>query len=125
MWDFHFELDGPRIYRPGETAAFELLVPLEATETNFTPPDGLLGDVAQALSFLSNVKRFPLEWKVYAFLDRPCQLNPKGEVQLQLRPREPTAPKPRSKKPAATPRPKSKKRSPSKKKSTKTKKRPT
>jgi hypothetical protein len=123
VWDFHFDLDGPRLYRPGETANFELLVPLEATETNFTPPEGLLGEVAQALSFLSNVKRFPLEWKVYAFLDRPWQLNPKGEVQLQLRPRDPEPPP--KKKPVATPKPKSKKRSPPKKKPTKKTKRRT
>ena len=45
--------------------------------------------MAQAISFLSNVKRFPLEWKVYAFLNRPWQLNPKGEVQVQLHARRP------------------------------------
>lgn len=137
VWDFHFEVDGPRLYRPKETARFELLIPLEAADTNFTPPGGLLGDVAQALSFLSNVKRFPLEWKVYAFLDRPWQLNPKGEVQLQLRPRdagaaapappparrgqEVTTPRGAALKPKLTPKPKSKKRSPPKKKPTKTK----
>jgi hypothetical protein len=136
VWDFHFEVDGPRLYRPKETARFELLIPLEATDTNFTPPDGLLGDVAQALSFLSNVKRFPLEWKVYAFLDRPWQLNPKGEVQLQLLPatgtkrppappvrraQEATTPRGAALKPKLTPKPKSKRRSPPKKKPPKTK----
>lgn len=113
VWDFHFDVDGPRLYRPKETARFELLLPLEAGDTHFSPPAGLLGDVAQALSFLSNVKRFPLEWKVYAFLDRPWQLNPKGEVQLQLQRPEPATP--------VKPKRKSKKRSPPKKKSPKAK----
>ncbi|MDP1830334.1 MAG: hypothetical protein Q8L48_44125 [Archangium sp.] len=140
VWDFHFDVDGPRLYRPKETARFELLIPLEATDTNFSPPEGLLGDVARALSFLSNVKRFPLEWKVYAFLDRPWQLNPKGEVQLQLRPldedargkqraaappvqrgQEATTPRGAALAPKLTPKPKSKKRSPPKKKPPKTK----
>jgi len=88
VWDFHLEIDSERDYRPGEVKRFELLVPRDATQTNFNPPGGLLGEVVQALSFLSNVKRFPLEWRVYAFLDRPWALNPKGEVPLQLRDRE-------------------------------------
>lgn len=100
VWDFHFDLDGPRRYRPGQTARFELLIPLETDQTNFTPPGGLLGEAAQALSSLSNVKRFPLEWRVYAFLDRPWQLNPKGQVQLQLSAPEPSAvSEPRKRKP--------------------------
>jgi hypothetical protein len=116
VWDFQFDLDGPRRYRPGETARFELLIPLEATQTNFSPPGGLLGDVAQALSYLSNVKRFPLEWRVYAFLDRPWQLNPKGEVQVQLRSLE-EAPVRAPRKARPTPKRTSKPKSPPKKKS--------
>jgi hypothetical protein len=111
VWDFHLEVDGERDYRPGEVKRFELLVPRDAKQTNFNPPGGLLGEVVQALSFLSNVKRFPLEWRVYAFLDRPWALNPKGEVQLQLRERdEITTPSGRPLTPPPEPKPKLKKK---------------
>ncbi|MDP3155406.1 MAG: hypothetical protein Q8N23_22215 [Archangium sp.] len=98
VWEFELQLDGPRRYRPGETARFELLIPLEAEGE-------LPGDVAKALSELSNVKRFPLEWRVFAVLERPWQINPKGEVRLPLaaaetQPTPPAPPKRGARKPA-------------------------
>jgi|GEM_PF-4798567 hypothetical protein len=84
VYDVQVELSGERDYAPGETVKFSLLVPRDAKQRDFRPPGGLLGDVVQALSFLSNVKRFPLEWKVHATLERPWALNARGEAAFQL-----------------------------------------
>ncbi len=85
VWDFHQDLDGERTYRAGEAFPFRLMVPERALETSFGLPAGTLGDVAQVISFLSPTKRFPLEWRVYAFLDRPWNFNVKSDVPVQLR----------------------------------------
>ncbi len=111
VWDFQVEADGEREYRPGETKRFEFLLPHDAAQPHFTPPGGFIGDVARALSYLTNVKRFPLEWRVSAFLERPWALNPKGEVQLQVgeaalkatvKRKRTTRPKPKAKKKTMT-----------------------
>jgi len=102
VWDFHQDLDGERTYRKGEAFAFKVMVPERALETSFGLPTGTLGDVAQVISFLSPTKRFPLEWRVYAYLDRPWNFNVKTEVPVQLRGAKPSAPKQRAaKKPRA------------------------
>ncbi|MHB8876178.1 MAG: vacuolar protein sorting-associated family 26 protein [Myxococcaceae bacterium] len=105
VFDFHVDLDGERTYEPGETHRFELMVPENASETSCGLPGGTLGEVAQVISFLSSTKRFPLEWRVFAFLDRPWRFNVKAEAPIQLtQPAEaPAAKKRRAPQAASTP----------------------
>ncbi|MFT3707633.1 MAG: hypothetical protein QM817_08190 [Archangium sp.] len=107
-FEFAKELSGERVYRDGETAKFELLIPEDGTRPPIKLPEGVLGDITQIVAALASVHRFPLEWRVFAFLDRPWQLNPKGEAQFQLveAPKPPAAPS----KPEATEKPAKKKR---------------
>lgn len=106
VWDFHQDLDGERTYRNGEAFAFKLMVPEQALETSFGLPSGTLGDVAQVISFLSPTKRFPLEWRVYAFLDRPWNFNVKASVPVQLHDAKAVAPRKRVAKKARVTKPK-------------------
>jgi hypothetical protein len=135
VWDFYLTIDGERAYRPGEQRRFELLVPRSARAKNFEPPGGLLEEVTEALSLLSNVKRFPVDWRIYAFLERPNETNLRGEVVLQLEePDETTSPSGRAlakpveiQKPVPTLKKKrttSRKKQPKKKTTTRAKKKP-
>jgi hypothetical protein len=49
-----------------------------------SPPEGLLGDIARAASFLSGETRFPLEWEVFAYIDIPWRLNVKKNVAITV-----------------------------------------
>jgi hypothetical protein len=102
VWRFEKELcgEGKNLKR---AKRFELKIP-EDLERAGPPPDNMLGDVAQVLSFLSPNKRFPLEWHVFAFLDRPWKFNVKAKVPITVT--VPTGKKPKKKrgaKKAATP----------------------
>jgi hypothetical protein len=83
-YEFAKELSGERTYSTGEVLKFELLVPEAGARPQIKPPEGVLGDLTQIAAALTRVYSFPLEWRVFAFLDRPWQLNPTGEAQFQL-----------------------------------------
>lgn len=101
-FEFFKELSGERTYLDGETAKFELLMPTDGTRPTIKMPEGVLGDLTSVIAALASVHRYPLEWRVFAFLDRPWALNPKGEAQFQLiEPQQEPAPAPEKKKRAA------------------------
>ena len=62
---------------------FTLKLP-QALEQSGQLPDTLLGDMAQVMSFLTPTKRFPLEWSVFGFLDRPWKINVKAKVPITV-----------------------------------------
>lgn len=62
---------------------FTLKLP-QALEQSGQLPDTLLGDMAQVMSFLTPTKRFPLEWSVFGFLDRPWKVNVKARVPITV-----------------------------------------
>jgi hypothetical protein len=111
-FEFAKELSGERVYRDGEKVPFELLMPADGARPPIKLPEGVLGDITQIVAALASVHRFPLEWRVFAFLDRPWQLNPKGEAQFQLIDVKPTPSEPEKPK---------RKRAPAKKKAAKRK----
>ncbi len=96
VWKFELELDGERVYRSELTYPFELMVPEGALETTFGQ---------NLLDTLTANHRFPLEWSVSAFLDRPWKLNVKASVDVQVVSRPKRAPpKKRAAKKKATPK---------------------
>lgn len=96
VWKFELELDGERVYRTGLTYPFELMVPDGALEATFGQ---------NLLDTLTANHRFPLEWSVSAFLDRPWKLNVKASVDVQVVSRPKRAPpKKRATKKKATPK---------------------
>jgi hypothetical protein len=40
--------------------------------------------MAQVMSFFTPTKRFPLEWSVYGYLDRPWKVNVKARVPITV-----------------------------------------
>jgi hypothetical protein len=62
---------------------FTLKLPQDLERSGQTP-SGPLGDLVQIVSFLSPTKRFPLEWAVFAFLDRPWRVNLKARVPITV-----------------------------------------
>lgn len=106
-FEFFKELSGKRTYLDGETAKFELLMPTDGTRPTIKMPEGVLGDITSVVAALASVHRYPLEWRVFAFLDRPWAINPRGEAQFQLvesmseAPPAPISEKPAKKKRAA------------------------
>lgn len=98
VWRFEKELAGEGKYLK-RAKKFELKLPNDL-ERSGPAPDNVLGDVAQVISFLSPHKRFPLEWHVFAFLDRPWKFNVKAKVPITVT--LPAAkPKKKRKKPSA------------------------
>lgn len=105
VWEHAVELDGPRRYHPREAARFSLPLPLEAGRDDGSPPGPLRDEAERALAALAHVRRFPVAWRVYAFLDRPWHLSPRAAQGLSLTPPassaaataagEPKAPTPR------------------------------
>ena len=83
VWKFELELDGERVYRTGLTYPFELMIPDGALEATFGQ---------NLLDALTANHRFPLEWSVTAFLDRPWKLNVKASVDVQVVSRPKRAP---------------------------------
>lgn len=81
-WRFEKELKGEGRFSK-LTQKFTLKLP-QALEESGQLPDSLLGDVVQVVSFLSPTKRFPLEWSVFAFLDRPWKVNVKARVPITV-----------------------------------------
>lgn len=106
VWEHQLELDGPRRYHPREAAAFALPLPLEAAQGDACPPGPRHDEAVRALAPLAHVRRFPLEWRVYAFLDRPWHLSPRAQQVLSLTPPAPS-PAPAEKGARPTRRPKS------------------
>ncbi len=82
VWRFEKELAGEGRYLK-RAKRFELKIP-EDLERAGPAPDSPLGDIAQVISFLSPNKRFPLEWQVFAFLDRPWKFNVKAKVPITV-----------------------------------------
>ncbi len=81
VWEFKRELAGEGVYSEG-SYPFELLVPSDIFHTDAAPPDGLLGDIARVVSFLQPVKRFPLQWQVFAAVSRPFKVDVKKKVDV-------------------------------------------
>jgi hypothetical protein len=98
VWKFEKELSGEGKYLK-RAKKFELKIPSDLERAGPTP-DNMLGDVAQVLSFLSPNKRFPLEWHVFAFLDRPWKFNVKAKVPITV-----TIPAPKKKRAKKKPAP--------------------
>ncbi|MFT3842227.1 MAG: hypothetical protein QM723_34880 [Myxococcaceae bacterium] len=82
VWRFEKELSGEGKYLK-RAKKFELLLPNDLERAG-PAPENMLGDVAQVISFLSPTKRFPLEWHVFAFLDRPWKFNVKAKVPITV-----------------------------------------
>ena len=82
VWRFERELCGEGKYKH-RSKKFELKLPSDLERSGQTP-DNVLGDLAQVISFLSSAKRFPLEWHVFAYLDRPWKLNVKAKVPITV-----------------------------------------
>ncbi len=81
VWEFERELAGEGVYTEG-SYPFELVVPSDIFRTEAPPPDGLVGDIARAVSFLQPVKRFPLQWQVFAAVSRPYKVDVKKRVDV-------------------------------------------
>jgi hypothetical protein len=81
-WRFEKQLEGEGRFSDG-TWPFTLRLP-HTLEQSGQLPDSLLGDLAQVVSFFQPSKRFPLEWSVLAFLDRPWKVNLKGRVAITV-----------------------------------------
>lgn len=113
VWEHQVELDGPRRYHPNEAVGFSLPLPPEASLGDLRP---VLDEAKRALAVLSEVHRFPLEWRVAAFLDRPWHLSPRAEQVLSLT--SPASSPVAEERPGPTRKPKSKtsKKKPPKKK---------
>lgn len=78
LYEFKNELSGEKTYSRGD-ASFHLAVPhdVHRFEAQAQAPDGLLGDIARAASFLSGESRSPVEWEVFAVIDIPWKVNVK------------------------------------------------
>lgn len=81
-WKFEKELKGEGRFSRLKTK-FTLKLP-QSLEQSGQLPDTLLGDMAQVMSFFTPTKRFPLEWAVFAFLDRPWKVNVKARVPITV-----------------------------------------
>lgn len=81
VWEFRRELAGAGVYTEGRYP-FELLVPSDVFRPEPAPPAGLLGDLARAVSFLQPVKRFPLQWQVFAAVSRPLKVDVKKRIDV-------------------------------------------
>lgn len=82
VWRFEKQLKGEGSFSKLK-ARFTLKLP-QTLEQSGQLPDSLLGDMAQVLSFLTPTKRFPLEWSVFGFLDRPWKVNVKARVPITV-----------------------------------------
>lgn len=97
VWRFEKQLKGEGTFSKLKSR-FSLKLPEELWSSGQVPP-GVLGDMAQVLSFFTKAKRFPLEWSVFGFLDRPWKVNVKASVPITVSmPKAPKQPK-RSKSP--------------------------
>jgi hypothetical protein len=81
-WRFEKQLKGEGSFSKLK-ARFTLKLP-EGLEQSGQLPDTLLGDMAQVMSFFTPTKRFPLEWSVFGFLDRPWKINVKAKVPITV-----------------------------------------
>ena len=81
-WRFEKQLKGEGRFAKAKLR-FTLKLP-ETMEHSGQLPDTLLGDMAQVMSFFTPTKRFPLEWSVFAFLDRPWKVNVKARVPITV-----------------------------------------
>ena len=81
-WKFEHQLKGEGKFSK-VTRRFVIKLPQDLERSGQTP-EGALGDIAQLVSFFSPTKRFPLEWAVYAYLDRPWRLNLKARVPITV-----------------------------------------
>ena len=84
-WRFEKQLKGEGRFSK-LTCRFTLKLP-QHLEQSGQLPDNLLGDMAQVMSFFTPTKRFPLEWSVFGFLDRPWKMNVKARVPITVSPR--------------------------------------
>jgi len=82
VWRFEKQLKGEGTFSKLK-ARFTLKLPEEPWSSGQVPP-GVLGDMAQVLSFFTPTKRFPLEWSVFGFLDRPWKVNVKASVPITV-----------------------------------------
>jgi hypothetical protein len=101
-WKFERELKAEGTFKTFKRR-FTIKLPQDLERSGQTPP-GPWGDLAQIVSFLSPTKRFPLEWAVFAYLDRPWKLNLKARVPITVSfaARERAAAPARSRAPART-----------------------
>ncbi len=82
VWRFEKQLKGEGTFSKLKSR-FTLKLPEELRSSGQVPA-GVLGDMAQVLSFFTPTKRFPLEWSVFAFLDRPWKVNVKAKVPITV-----------------------------------------
>lgn len=96
VWRFEKELAGEGRFHELKRK-FTLKLPTGLGQASGAP-EGVLGEIAQVVSFLSTSKRFPLEWAVFAFLDRPWKVNVKARVGIMVSATSPKKKKAKAKK---------------------------
>lgn len=85
VFKFEQQLGGEDLYTTGDHP-FEIVIPsyVLSGARGVTPPEGALGDVVRAISFLSPNKQFPVEWEIRAFVDLPFKINPKAAMSVTI-----------------------------------------
>jgi hypothetical protein len=85
VFKFEHQLAGEDIYTTG-AHNFEIVIPsyVLSGARGVQPPDGPLGDMLRAISFLSPSKQFPVEWEIRAFVDIPFKINPKTAMSITV-----------------------------------------
>jgi len=83
IYEFKNELAGEATYTHG-SKSFELTVPPDALDRVGVAPEGLLGDIARAASFLAGNSKGPVEWEIFAFVDLPWKVNPKKSQPITV-----------------------------------------
>lgn len=85
VFRFEQQLGGEDLYTSGERS-FEIVVPSYVLRgaRGVEPPEGALGDVLRAITFLSPNKQFPVEWEIRAFVDLPFKINPKAAMSITI-----------------------------------------
>ncbi len=63
---------------------FEIEIPPNILQREIQPPNGAFGDVVRAISFLSFMTRFPVEWRVEGILDLPWKINLRESVHVTI-----------------------------------------
>lgn len=85
VFKFEQSLSGEDLYTAG-SHPFEIVIPsyVLSGARGVQPPDGALGDMLRAISFLSPNKQFPVEWEIRAFVDVPFKINPKTAMSIAV-----------------------------------------
>jgi hypothetical protein len=85
VYKFEHVIAGEDLYTHGDHG-FEIVIPsyVLSGARGVDAPQGTLGDVVRAISFLSPQKQVPVEWEIRAFVDLPFKLNPKSSRSITI-----------------------------------------